>query len=231
MNLPKKVLVIGSCRSALIPSKKFKLVNFLYTHTTKETIQLLKYAYSNIDEQVKIINEKYIFQGMTIEKFNKIKELCENESIILIEISSIKEYSKNGYYYNQWVIRDVIINKEPQLYNTISLYEAKLEDLKNDINIIKNLLPNSMIIFQSHINLDFEGYESFKNVQHIPPIKSRELIDKAINESNQESKYLKLIPREIFKHYKWEEVLKSKDHTCHFSNKGYEIIGKALDEL
>ena len=205
------------------------MINFTYTHTTKEVIQLLKYSHSSIDEQKQILDERHIVGGMSVEKFNRIKKLCENATTLLIEISSIKEYkNEKGYYYNQWTVRDNIIEADPELYNKITISTATLEDLIHDIEAIKGLLPNSTIIFQSHINLDFEGMVSLNANVHVPPIKSRELLDTAINATDG---VLKLIPRDIFKGYDWRKIVLSKNDTCHFSVSGYRILATALDNL
>jgi hypothetical protein len=225
-----KILCFGSCRSTLIPSNKYKIINFIYTHTTKEVIQLLLYSYSNIEKQKNILSNEFILVNMTIEKFKNIKELCDNCDIILIEISSIKEIiNNNGYYFNQWVVRDNIINKKPNIEKNIKIKIASVNDLKQDIKFIKNFFPETKkIIFQSHINLNFEGLDSLKNIKIIPPIESRTIIDNAINES---SNIIKLIPRNIFKDYNWKDILLSNDDTCHLSKKGYDILALALDNI
>ncbi len=220
----KDILCIGSCRSSTLPSNKYKIHNFTYTHSTKEIIQLLKFAFVyDIEAQNKIVNKENILVDITIQKFKKIKELCKLCNIFLLEISSIKEIKDdNGYYYNQWVVRD---NK---IKTTITTNIATVEDVKNDINIIKELLLGKIIIFQSHFNLDFEGMSSLNFCKLIPPIQSRNVIDTAIEES---SGILKLIPRKVFMKYDWKLIMSGENDTCHLNKYGQEILALALDDI
>lgn len=216
------ILCIGSCRSSELPSSRYKLHNFTYTHSTKEVIQLLLFAYKDIEEQQKILNEKYILTDMSINKFKDIRNLCDNSSTILIEISSIKELSNNnGYYYNQWIVRDFKIEDA-----TINL--ATVEIIKNDIKIIKELLPSKNLIFQSHINLDFNGMDSLKHIKIIPPIESRSIIDKALITTDG---IKKIIPREVFGMYDWTKIVVSETDTCHMTLFAKNILAEVLDKI
>jgi len=229
--MPKvEILCIGSCRSALLPSIKYKILNFTYTHTTKEVIQLLEFVYSNIDKQRLIKKEEFILGSVNIQHVSKIRELCDNSEPVLIEISSIKEIKNNkGYYYNQWTVRDCIVNKKEHIEKNITTTLATIDELKNDIEIIRGYFPDTKkIIFQSHINLDFEGMVSLNHITIIPPIQSRSLIDSAIRET---SNIIHLIPRDIFKNLDWRKIVLSEDDTAHLNNEGYKILANALDNI
>ena len=219
----KTILCFGSCRSSEIPSTKYKIYNFTYTHSTKEVIQLLSFLFNNSDEQNKIIKEKYILNDMTIEKFEIMKDLYDLCDYILIEISSIKEIKNdNGYYFNQWVIRDNNINEN------ININYATIDEIIKDIEIIKQILKNKKIIFQSHINLNFEGMESLNHKNIIPPIESRTIIDEAIKNIDNVHK---IIPRELFSNYNWKDIVVSHTDTCHMSLLAKNIIANFIDNF
>ena len=70
--------------------------------------------------------------------------------------------------------------------------------------------------------------KSLNHVTMVPPIEARTIIDTAINESYD---ILQLIPRDVFKNYDWKEIVKSEDDSSHLSPLGYNILGKALDDI
>ena len=219
----KTILCFGSCRSSEIPSNKYKIYNVTYTHSTKEVIQLLSYSFNNIEKQNNILQQKYILNDMTLEKFNQIKNIYDSCDFILIEISSIKEIKNdNGYYYNQWVVRDNNINEN------IIINFATIDEIVKDIEIIKKILNNKKIIFQSHINLNFEGMETLKHKKIIPPIESRTIIDEAIKKIEHVQK---IIPRELFFYYNWKDIVVSDTDTCHMSIVAKNIIADYLDNV
>jgi len=223
------LLCIGSCRSASLPSKKYNIINFGYTHTTKEAIQLLSYAYKSTEEQKKIMSQEDILSHMSIKNFNDFKSLCENCDTILIEISSIKEIQNvEGFYFNQWVVRDNIIGKKEHIEKNLKYSIASVEDIKNDIEIIKNMLKNKILIFQTHFNLNFEGMKSLNHIDIIPPIEARNTIDKAVLEI---SNIKKIIPRNVFENINWKDIVLSLEDTCHLNDLGKNMLAMTLDNI
>lgn len=228
MNSKKKIFCIGSCRSVCIPSTKYEIINFFYTHTTKETIQLINFAaYDHSKQNNMVNNNPFVFKNMNPGKCKSLKNIFKSIDTLLIEISSVKEMKDdNGYYYNQWVIRD----EHQKIKKNITTTIATVDELKKDIEIIKKtinkLFPNiTKIIFQSHFNLDFKGLSN--EVQDSIKI-PRSIIDTAIKQSNG---IIRMIPKEIFTNYNWKEIVLNENDTAHLNAKGYQILAKYLDSL
>jgi hypothetical protein len=174
----KKINVyrIGSCRTNYLCKKDdINTNNYLYgnfTHTTKEVIQQIKM----LNNEINIHECEYPKCFTTyISKSKTINGMYNDADVILIELSSIKEVIDNaGFYYN---IVELMRHYNPKEVPTKYVCQnATLEDVKNDISIIKSMI-NKPIIFQGHINMNF--------INNTSKLSSRKLIDQAIsNELN-----------------------------------------------
>jgi len=176
--LQKKINVyrFGSCRTNYLRIKDdINTNNNLggnFTHTTKEVIQQIKMLNNEINihecEYPKCFT-KYISES------ENYKRMYNDADVILIELSSIKETIDNaGFYYN---IVELMRHYNPKEVPTKYVCQkATLEDVKNDISIIKSMI-NKPIIFQGHINMNF--------INNTSKVSNRQLIDEAIsNELN-----------------------------------------------
>lgn len=214
--MKNNVFQIGSCRLNYINNNKNTIVNrpIYFTHTTKEILQLLKFI--NGAKQNAIY--KKAFPHDFEKKINNCIKIFDKSSIILIEISSIKELvDENKIYYNA-----VDLGRN---YNNhiLKVKIQKENELLNDINEIINILFKmnkkiDKIIFQGHFDNN---------------IKNRTIIDNAlrkIKKNNKNNKIDFIILKDIFIDENINKICKKrKDNNKiidmnHFTQYGFDLI-------
>lgn len=154
-----KVFASGSCRLVTTINDgrgkiepihsmfhNFVGINFLgKLHNTKQQIQFIKWINDEIEIPQHILNSFLTSYNGTeslelndIKKKN-IKEAFHDCDYYMFEICSLKIYEKNGYQVQFELTNDYICLLQSE------------EDLYNDLNILKSLIPNGKkIIFQIH---------------------------------------------------------------------------------
>lgn len=214
-----KVFLIGSCRIHQTLAPLLEKIDyddggitmfsykFIYPHSTREIVQYLMLLRGQIT--VPDTTLKYIAHSSNLMTPNKIKEaylrLVESDTVI-IEISSSKmqiDHQKGQKFFYNIV--------EVERYKSSKLYPPKVmanEAIRNDINMISELLRDKKILFVTHI----------KNNS----VSRTELIDLIYNSSQKLGHYC-FRPNEHIKH----DRLRCLTDDNHYSPMGMNLIKQA----
>lgn len=196
-----KLFKFGSCRINYLNNQQDIYNQIYYTHTTKEILQIIDFFNGLQNNSVYVKAFPNNFRTLVSRKKKEFKKA----DAVLIEISSLKILKDSrGFFYNS-----VHLGKAYKNHN-IKFVKQTYDDLINDIFLIKKRI-NKKIIFQGHINLDFE------NIGHI---KDREIIDQAIMDSHDNY----VIYKNVFDKKDIRELLKDKSDLCHLSQYGLDKL-------
>ena len=153
------VTLFGSCRLDII-YKNNNLNNLLnYCHSTKETIQLIKflkceqrfpYPYNIICFRTGIVARK------PIEYKKKYNHIFNKSKICIIEICSLKKYEHNNFYCHRLSIYDKIGGyytiTPKNIKDTCKIKKQSYDEIEKDILEIKRLLHPKKILIVTHYN-------------------------------------------------------------------------------
>lgn len=160
------ITLLGTCRLDSIRNHN-NLNNMInYPHSTKEVIQQIRYIKGELD-----IFEPYntcCFRTALDPMLRKpiiyndsFYDLFSKTETFVIEISSIKKYSHNGFYLHHLSVdkRYPVHNglTPPEILNNFIIEKQSDEEIENDILEIQRLLSTKKIVFVSHYNTKLNG--------------------------------------------------------------------------
>ena len=160
------IFLIGSCRIGFSATDKKFIKNWDLTHTTKEVLAYLdifdgkitKEDYPNIESLMLVIKK----QACKIPEFEFDYILYSNRlnksDIVLIEISSLKIYHKNGFIYQ--------LNRAKKNNFSTDIHIQTEAEFIEDIKEIERRI-NKPIIFIGHVDLDFSDNINIKSKLNI----------------------------------------------------------------
>jgi len=218
-----KIFKIGSCRSSIneyvLPDIDI-FYNYDFCHSTKEVLQYIDFM-----EGKKKLNKnkemQCIMDNPEAYDAKYYKKYYDEADIIYIEVSSIKIFEYDSYYYSQTRYRSFTENSNNVELDTIC-YSMTLEQLENDIEEIKKRI-NKPVIFQGHYDVSRLVDKNFNKKL----IETRKLIDNALLNSAD----YKIILKNILKS---PSIMLSKYNESdfnHFSEIGYKTIGEEFNKI
>lgn len=191
----KKIFRIGSCRIFNIPQFFLSNISFCnhplgYTHTTCETIQLIKM----LRGEKKIPQRLYpfifsFFSGKdAYEDFNQIFQenvnALANSDTVLIEISSRKKVSFEGTYLQYVLFKQPHLQgidpMDPEMVESLEIKKQTPLEIMADLNEISVLLQGKKLIFTSHINA---------SVSDEPVVPERQILDDCLSRFAEKHKH------------------------------------------
>ena len=162
-------------------------INFMgKLHNTKQHIAFLKLLRNEINIPHHILSlflHTYFINDPSVkEKLSKLRDNFKNCDVFIFEICSTKLYQKDGWplLQEQWIEKLYEKDECPPILEWFKAHHIDIihqteEDIFNDMNIIRSLIPpNKHLVFQCHFRL---GYIYNKDVI----IESRELVYNLIN--------------------------------------------------
>ena len=221
----KLVTILGCCRQDSIASifVESQIRNDLtYTHSTKEVLQTINYLNDLAFQDF----SRYSFRTAQIAgRFAKRKRLMRQwrlTDVVVVEISSLKYYLKNGIEYHHEVYDnpeglspDCIryINEDPgELIEKFMSQAELLEDLSE---IVKKL-GSKKIVFATNFITRTKG--------------TRYTIHSALKNFCRERDFQYIDTHEIFNHWKIQEILIEEPILAHLSKLGHEIMANRYQQ-
>lgn len=203
------IFKLGSCRTNLVDIETITY-NIGYSHTTREIIQYLK-IYNDTLEVHDIPFIDCFITEMNNKQINRCKNHFHQSDTILIELSSLKLYEYNGFYYNSNYHK--LSTTENKDFITMKLQSDNefLEDMKE----IVSLCGNKKVIFIGHLNMNFYDLPTFNSSYRVK-------IDELLKQCN----YSSIILSELFKDYDYKEII-DKDIN-HLNDKSKTVIARYL---
>lgn len=209
----KLVTTINNGREKIEPIhsmfNNFVGINFLgKLHNTKQHIQFIKWINNEINLPLTILQSFLTSysnlhgienKNMIVSKKDKIKAAFYDCDYYIFEICSLKIYVKDNYQ-----VQYELTNNFNQILQTET-------DLYNDLKIIREMIPNKKIIFQTHFRPNII-YNDPSKIIH-----KREIIYNVVKDfCNKNEKSYLYDP----------SILLNKDHTLfdgdtHFNDKGH----------
>lgn len=218
---------IGSCRLTCMKANNIA-TDFLgvnLTHSTKDAIQLLKWAMGKINIPDDI--NSYVFHsGMWSASPKRLHDhlikLIHNMDGLIIEICSYKSYKVENYYCHTDILNcspDYPLFKHipPHIYQNVRMITDDKKELENDIEEILELIGNKKLIIVTHI-LDS------KDANMIP---ERERLIADILEISSRKNIPVICPGEILITHSREEIVPDYNH---YSEIGLDILEKFYRE-
>ena len=159
------VTPFGSCRVEDVAhsTQMNKLTS--YTHCTKETIQLINYVKGDL--KFESPHDMYclrtsIKNGKPLEHDPKFKELFDNTSVFVVEISSMKKYIYKDKYLTHMAVDKRLFDQDykntPQhIIDGTEVVLQTEQEIEEDILEIQRLLGPRPMIVVSHVNVTHRG--------------------------------------------------------------------------
>lgn len=205
------VTVFGSCRQDSI-SRNFQMTpirdGLTYPHYTKEIIQAIVYCKSG---GLKGPNDHRVFRNHLLNikasSAKTLKKAFDSTNVFVVEIASRLEYRKNGDYYHHIAVDQI---------DEIEVRQQPLNELREDMQTIVNLLHPKTVIFSTHYATKESG-KRYELIQEI--IKNcKELGLSYVNPSDM---------NEVWNH---ELIHEEEDIISHFSEFGHQIMADRYRE-
>ena len=164
------VTAFGSCRvHNSLPSGMNLAREVSYTHSTKETIQLLNFylGQSTIEPPY----SKYCFRaGILEDKFidydSKYKTIILNTDVVFIEICSRKKYIHGGHYLHHLSVDKRFPEHRKTPKSIIEDFELQIqseEEIESDILQLREILNPRVMVIISHYDAKVSNGKSIQS--------------------------------------------------------------------
>lgn len=154
----KHITVFGTCRLGIIENctNLHKLISF--THTTKETLQLIKCLNNELIIPPEIARScfrtPFLTQACKTDLTIQQKKDFQDSAVFLIEICSKKTYMYDSYYLHRMCVRkrNILITPDFIMNNHSIIPQSDIE-IEEDILLLQKLLHPRKLILVSHFNV------------------------------------------------------------------------------
>lgn len=208
------ISIFGSCRQDSI-AKHFKVSRvrdgLTYPHYTKEIIQAIKFIKSKGVISPKNYSVfRNIQMGNKIDPIEKLWKQFNKTDLFVVEISSKISYEFDGDYYHHVIIDNTERLETPNDNLNIVKRIQSDDEIREDIQLIKNLLAPKPVIFVTH----FCSFETGDRVN------LRNLI---VREASK-IKARVFDPSDLLKNYPITKLTIKEDVINHFSEFAHEVL-------